>query len=247
MTRRDRVATRRGRLLSLFAPVLLSSVLPARAAAYETVQVSDGGTIQGKVTYQGTVPMKKIIPTKDRETCGATRDEPEIVVGPDKGVQDAIVYLKHVEKGKALEKPAKKPEIVNHGCKFEPHVQAFPVGTVVIVNSDPVMHNTHGFFGKQTAFNVALPVKGQRIEKPLTKPGIVRVECDTHGWMLAWIYAADNPYYAVTRKDGTFSIADVPPGSYSLVVWQENTGETEVPVIVKAKEPAQVTIELKKK
>ncbi len=233
--------------MSVFAPLLLSSVLPARAAAYEVVQVSEGGTIQGKVTYQGTVPTRKIIPTKDRETCGAMREEPEVVVGPDKGVQDAVVYLKAVEKGKALEKPAKKPEIVNHGCNFEPHVQAFPVGTVVIVNSDPVMHNTHGFLGKQTVFNVALPVKGQRIEKPLTKPGIMRIECDTHGWMLAWVYAADNPYYAVTRKDGTFSIADVPPGSYSLVAWQEYTGETEVPVTVKAKEPAQLTIELKKK
>ena len=233
--------------MSVFAPLLLSSVLPARPAAYEVVQVSEGGTIQGKVTYQGTVPTRKIIPTKDRETCGAMREEPEVVVGPDKGVQDAVVYLKAVEKGKALEKPAKKPEIVNHGCNFEPHVQAFPVGTVVIVNSDPVMHNTHGFLGKQTVFNVALPVKGQRIEKPLTKPGIMRIECDTHGWMLAWVYAADNPYYAVTRKDGTFSIADVPPGSYSLVAWQEYTGETEVPVTVKAKEPAQLTIELKKK
>jgi carboxypeptidase family protein len=246
---RDRAATRWGRVVSVFAPLLLSSVLPASAAAYEVVQVSDGGAIQGKVTYQGTVPTRKIIPTKDRETCGATRDEPEVVVGPDKGVQDAVVYLKAVEKGKALEKPTKKPEIVNHGCQFEPHVQAFPVGTIVIVNSDPVMHNTHGFIGKQkqTVFNVALPVKGQRIEKPLTKPGIMRVECDTHGWMLGWVYAADNPYYAVTGKDGTFSITDVPPGSYSLVAWQEYTGETEVPVTVKAKEPTKMTIELKKK
>ena len=90
-------------------------------------------------------------------------------------------------------------------------------------------------------------MKGQRIEKPLKKPGITRVECDAHGWMLAWIYAADNPYYAVTQKDGTFSIADVPPGSYTLVAWHEYTGETEMPVTVKAKETVQLPIELKKK
>jgi len=90
-------------------------------------------------------------------------------------------------------------------------------------------------------------VKGQRVEKPLTKPGMTRIECDTHGWMLAWVYAADNPYYAVTAKDGTFSIADVPPGSYTLVAWQESTGEMEVPVTVKAKEAVQLPIELKKK
>jgi hypothetical protein len=229
--------------------ILIAAVAatPRLAGGYQAVSVTDGGTIKGKVVYQGSVPTKKIIPTKDQATCGEMREEPEIVVGPDKGVQDAIVYLKGVEKGKAMQKPAQKPEIVNQKCVFVPRVQAFPVGTVVIVNSDPVMHNTHGFLGRQTVFNVALPVKGQRIEKPLTKPGIMRVECDTHGWMLAWVYAADNPYYAVTRKDGAFSIADVPPGSYTLVAWHEFTGEMEIPVTVKAKDAVQMPIELKKK
>lgn len=239
--------TRMRHFSTFLVTALAAAAFPDPAKAYQVVTVSDGGTIKGKVVYQGDVPAKKIIPTKDRETCGEARDEPEIVVGADKGVQDAVVYLKGVEKGKPLQKPAKKPEIVNRACRFEPHVQAFPVGTVVIVNSDPVMHNTHGFLGKQTVFNVALPVKGQRVEKPLTKPGIMRVECDTHGWMLAWVYAADNPYYAVTRKDGTFSITDVPPGSYTLVAWHEFTGETPMPVTVKAKDAVEMPIELKKK
>jgi hypothetical protein len=235
------------RASSFLLVVLVGSVTPRHASAYEVVTVTDGGTIKGKVVYGGPVSMKKIIPTKDQETCGQVREQPEIVVGPDKGVQDAVVYLKGVQKGKALEKPAKKPEINNVKCNFEPHVQAFPVGTVVVVNSDPVMHNTHAFHGKQTVFNVALPVKGQRVDKPLTKPGLVRVECDTHGWMLAWVYAADNPYYAVTRKDGTFSIADVPAGTYTLVAWHELTGENEQQVTVKPKEAVQLPIELKKK
>jgi Polysaccharide lyase family 4, domain II len=235
------------RVSRLLLPSLLALAGPLRAAAYEVATVTDGGTIKGKVTYQGQVPTKKIIPTKDQETCGQMREEPEIVVGADKGVQDAVVYLKGVQKGKALEKPAKKPEIVNQKCNFVPHVQAVPVGTIVVVNSDPVMHNTHAFSGKATVFNVALPTKGMRLEKQMNKPGINRVECDTHGWMLGWVFAADNPYYAVTRKDGAFSIADVPPGSYTLVVWQEATGEQEMPVTVKPKEAVDVPVELKKK
>jgi len=222
-----------------------AALLALPAAAYEAVQVSDGGSIKGKVLYQGEIATKKIIPTKDAETCGAMREEPLIVVGSDKGVQDAVVYLKEVQKGAALPNPAKKPEINNHNCQFEPHVQAIPVGSIVIVNSDPVMHNTHGFFGKQTVFNQALPTQGMRIEKPVKKPGMMRVECDTHGWMLGWVYAAEHPYYAVTKKDGTFSIQDVPPGSYTLVAWQEAADPTEVPVTVKPKEATQQTIELK--
>jgi hypothetical protein len=234
------------RASALLLAGIATVLLPSAVSAYEVVQVTDGGTIKGKVVYQGAVPTKKIIPTKDKEVCGDIREEPQVIVGPDKAVQDSVVYLKNVEKGKALEKPAKKPEIVNKDCVFVPRVQAFPVGTVVIVNSDPVMHNTHAFHGKSTVFNVALPLKDQRIERPLKKPGLTRIECDAHGWMLAWIYAADNPYYAVTAKDGAFEIKDVPPGSYTLVAWHEFTGEQEVPVNVKAKETVDVPIELKK-
>ena len=73
----------------------------------------------------------------------------------------------------------------------------------------------------------------------------MRVDCDAHGWMEGWIYVVDNPYYAITSTDGTFSIGDVPPGSYTLVVWQEHTGETEMPVPVKAKGTVEVPVELK--
>ncbi len=221
------------------------SPLPV-AAAYEVVAVPDGGTIKGKVSFLGTAPTKKIIPDKDASVCGGVREDPEVLVGADKGVQEAIVYVKKLDKGKAWKKSAKPPEIVNQNCRFVPHVQALPVGSIVIVNSDPVMHNTHGYFGKATVFNQALPIKGQRIQKPLNKEGLVQVKCDVHGWMLAWIHVADNPYYAVTQKDGTFSIPEVPPGSYTLVAWQEYTGATEVPVTVKPGEAAQVAIELKK-
>lgn len=227
--------------------VALAAAAPLhRTSAYETIDVKDGGTIAGKVVYRGEIGSKKIIPTKDREVCGEIREEPLVVVGTDKGVLDAVVYLKDVARGKALAKPAQKPQIDNVDCQFVPHVQGVPVGSIVLVNSDPVLHNTHGFLGKQTVFNQALPLKGMRMEKPIRKPGMMRIECDTHGWMLAWVYAAEHPYYAVTKKDGTFSIPDVPPGSYTLVAWQEFAGETEVPVTVAPGKTTQQTIELKR-
>jgi uncharacterized protein (DUF2141 family) len=75
----------------------------------------------------------------------------------------------------------------------------------------------------------------------------MRVECDAHGWMLAWVHVADSPYYAITGKDGAFTISDVPPGNYTLVAWQEYTGPVQLPVTVKAKETTSTTVELKKK
>jgi len=232
-------------ITTLFLAVRFPALLSLPAAAYEAVQVTEGGTINGKVVYQGEVATRKIVPTKDPETCGGIREEPLIVVGPGKGVQGAVVYLKDVQKGKGLAKPPKSPEINNLNCQFDPHVQAAPVGSIVVVNSDPVMHNTHGFLGKQTVFNQAMPTKGMRIEKPIRKAGMMRIECDVHGWMLGWVFAAEHPYHAVTGKDGAFSIPDVPPGSYTLVAWQEAADVTEVPVTVKSKEATQQTIELK--
>jgi len=224
--------------------LLLSAVA---AHAYDVINVSNGGTIQGKVSYQGNVPIKKIIPTKDQEVCGAPRNEPQIRVGPDKGVQDAVVYLKAVSKGKAWGKADKTPVLNNHNCRFEPAIQIIRAGDIDILNSDPVLHNTHGFYGRRTAFNVALPNKGDKVRRDLPRPGMVRVECDAHGWMLAHVFVADSPYYALTGKDGSFSIGDVPPGNYTLVVSQNHTGDNEQPVTVKGGESVKLAIEVKKR
>ena len=232
---------------ALLVPVLLAVASPLPASGYEVVAVTDGGTIKGKVVYQGTVPTKKIIPTKDKETCGEIARRARDRRRGRQGRPGRGRLSEGRREGKGAREADEEAGDRQPGVLLRPHVQAFPVGTVVIVNSDPVMHNTHGFYGKATVFNVALPVKGQRIERPLTKPGMMRVECDTHGWMLAWVYAADNPYYAVTRKDGTFSIATCRPAPTRSSPGTSSPARLEMPVTVKAKEAVQVPIELKKK
>ncbi|HXG02610.1 MAG TPA: hypothetical protein VNO23_04235 [Candidatus Binatia bacterium] len=233
-------------IVLVFAAAL---ALVAVAEGYEVVPVPDGGSLRGKVVYPGPPPPpRKVVPTKDREVCGSgVREVPQMLLGPDRGVQDAIVYLRKVEKGKAWDRPPQPPAIDNVKCDFRPHVQVVQPGDIEIVNSDPVLHNTHGFLDRLTVFNVALPNQGQRVRRLLKRPGLVRVECDAHGWMLGWVYVADNPYYALTGKDGSFTITDVPPGSYTLVAWQAYTGPVEVPVTIKPKEVVSLTVELKKK
>lgn len=234
---------------SLSASVILTALLAVAspAFAYEEATVSDGGTIAGKVVFNGTVPTRKIITTKDQDVCGGIREEPEIIVGGDKGVKDAVVYLAEVAKGKPWPTgEAAEPLLDQEKCVFTPRVQVMRPGTLDVKNSDPVLHNTHGFYGKRTAFNLALPNKDQVVQTELQRPGEVRIECDAHGWMLGWIYVVEHPYFAVTGEDGTFSITDVPPGDYVLIATHEFTGPMEIPVTVAAGATADTAIELKK-
>ena len=117
----------------------------------------------------------------------------------------------------------------------------------VIVNGDPVLHNTHTFYGRRTAFNVALPKEGLRIEKDLRRPGIVRVECDEHGHMSARVFVASNPYYSATQDAGAFAITEIPPGEYELVVFQEETGEVRHEVSLEAGQTLSLDVDLANK
>ena len=220
---------------------------PVFMGSYEEVEVSDGGTVQGKVVFNGAVKKKTVLPTKDKRVCGNIRKEPLILVGDGGAVQDSVVYLKGIGSGKAWpEMMTRVPVLDQESCRFQPHVQVVRQGSLDIVNSDPVLHNTHGYYGKRTAFNVALPEQDQKVTKVLKRPGTVKVDCDAHGWMLGWVQVVDNPYFFQTGEDGAFSITDVPPGDYTLVVWQEWLGDTEIPVTVKAGETTALDVDLTK-
>ncbi|MEY9168066.1 hypothetical protein ABIE78_006185 [Sinorhizobium fredii] len=235
------------RFLSKFLGTAAVMMIAPPALSYEVSAVTGGGSIEGVIVYRGDVPTTKIIPTKDVEVCGQPRDEPLIRVGADQAVESAVVYLVDVASGKEWPAPGKTPELNNLKCRFEPQVQVIAAGPLDVINSDPVLHNTHGFYGKRTAFNLALPNKGQRIPVELPRPGTVRIDCDAHGWMEGWIYVVDNPYYAVTGADGKFSITDIPPGDYKLVAVQPFIGPIEMPVKVEGGKATKFDIELKKK
>ena len=220
---------------------------PVFLGKYVEAAVTDGGVVRGKVVYNGSVKKKTVLPTKDKRVCGKVRKEPLILVGDGGAVQDSVVYLKGIASGKPWpEMLTKVPELDQEGCKFQPHVQVARQGSLDIVNSDPVLHNTHGYYGKRTAFNVALPEKDQKVTKILKQPGTVRVDCDAHGWMLGWVHVVDNPYFFQTGEDGTFSITGVPPGDYTLAVWQEWLGETEYPITITAGGTTELDVDLTK-
>jgi plastocyanin len=206
----------------MVATIMVALTATSAQAAYEAVDVKDGGTLTGVVRFAGTPP--KIAPlavNKNREVCGEQKPSEALVVGAAGGVKGSVVLIEGVSKGK---KPTGEVMLDNHKCLFVSHVSAVAVGDKVRVkNSDTILHNTHGFMGKPTVFNLALPNKDQMVDitRRLGKPGVVRVLCDAHPHMFAWMVVHDSPYVAVTDERGSFKIDHIPPGTYKVTMWHE--------------------------
>jgi len=235
----------------LSASLISSALLLARPvlAGYTVVAVANGGTIEGVVKLSGAAPqIAPIEVTKNRDYCGQSIPSPVYSVGKDGGLQNVEVYLKDITKGKALSTDTITISLVNEHCMFNPRVQGANIGQQIKISSnDPVLHSTHpqNASTNATIYNIALPFKGFSVTKPLPAvPGLIKVKCDAHEWMHAWIWELDNPYFATTADNGHFIIKDVPPGTYTLVAWHEAAGEKSTLVTVAAGKTVTADIQL---
>ena len=195
------------------------------------------GEIVGKVKYAGSAPVPaKIAITKDQEICGKVPHVDEsFMVGADKGVKNVVVDIADPKDGKKMTVPPKNPTIDQNGCKFNPRVQIVPAGAPVdIVNSDGILHNIHTFPKNNTPFNKAQPKFKKVMTEKFEKPDVVQIKCDVHTWMSGWVIVAGNPYYALTDDAGSFKIADVPAGTYTLEYWHEKLGKQTKQITVPA-------------
>lgn len=211
--------------------------------SYQPGTVSNGGTIMGVVTFDGEIPdMKKLEITKDPKVCAVSDkyDEALVVSNDGKLVKNTIVYLMDITQGKDFDKDA-KVELDQEECRFNPHVQIVPVGTALtVLNNDKATHNVHiyGTGKNNTAVNKQQTKNRKRMKlKAANMPeGPVKVECDIHGWMAAWIAYVPHPYFAVTNEKGEFKLENVPPGTYKLAYWHETCGNNN-------KAPVAITVE----
>ena len=137
------------------------------------------------------------------------------------------------------------PTINNVGCLFVPHVQIVPTRSQLEIRSeDDTLHSTHSYDDRnRTDFNIAMPFAGMNIRRPLRRPGVVRVECDSHSWMRGWIVVSDD-LGAVSGLDGTFTIGGVPTGTHELSIWHERLVGRSRTVTVTAGLEVQVDFQL---
>ena len=170
--------------------------------------------------------------------CGKTKmTDQEVLVNANGTLKN--VYVRISQGAQPAAAPATPAIVDQSNCMYIPRVVAVMKGQKVLVrNSDPVLHNVHTYVGTATGFNQAM-FKGMKdIEKTFDQVGVTKFKCDVHPWMTGWVGVSDNPYFAVTGDDGSFTLANVPAGAYTVEAWHEKYGSKTVQVTVAAGQPA---------
>jgi hypothetical protein len=211
------------------AGLFLSSlaIVPTVLAQYQVITVGDGGTITGTVKWTGTKPQPVVLPiTKNPDVCAPqgqkTRDLERIIIAPDGAVENTLVYLKGISKGKAMDLPQARRSLDQKNCRYIPHILLVPKGNdLTMVSSDPILHNIH-MTGVQL-YNLPFPIANHPVKRPFQRDGETDLKCDAgHVWMNSVAMTVDNPYYAITDEHGNFKLTDVPPGTYTIEAWHES-------------------------
>lgn len=238
---------RRNFVMSLV--LVLSTGVPMTVSAYEETVVTNGGTVTGTVTFLGDVPAPTAFELwryPDRVYCGALSDgsgyrfmQP-VSVGVQGGLKDVIVTIEGVEKGKSFAFQETKLEA--NICQFVPFVSVVRNHhPLVVKNLDSVSHDLQFYEREQE--HIFIMFHRPALTKLGTSDTIrftgnrrgVTMQCGMHPYMQGHGLAVENPYYAVTGIEGSFSIPDLPPGTYRIRAWHPTLGEQERTVTVAEK------------
>ncbi|GJL80291.1 MAG: hypothetical protein NPINA01_32800 [Nitrospinaceae bacterium] len=179
------------------------------------------GSIKGKISYSNEVKLPKGLKTgKYQKACGPEVPNEKLLVN-DKGLMNVVVSLE----GKKLGGKPGEYVMDQKNCRYEPHVIAMMKDSELkIRSSDPINHNLHTYSFDNDPVNIMFLPNKDDYTHEFEEPEIVKVECDLHGWMSAWIVVTDNSYFDISKKEGSFEIPDVPPGKYTLNAWHEILG-----------------------
>jgi plastocyanin len=216
--------------------LIMTLAIPlAGRGQYKEQSVAHPGVISGTVRFDGPAPAPvTYTPSKDTQVCGTgVHTGDEMLVNSGGGIRNVVVSLTGVTGGIGFER-ASVPMLDQKGCRFQPHIVLIPKGgTLDIMNNDNILHNIRTTSRKNAPFNKAHPRTVRKIRHTFTAaPEKIKVQCDAHSWMSAWIVVQDHPYYAVTDEKGKFTLESVPPGTYTVEFWHERLGARSVTATV---------------
>ena len=220
-----------------------------RRVPYRVVAVDSAGRVEGTVSLRAAPPADTTVALPpEARACGGDSLRLPLVDHSGPLLGDAVVWLDDIRGGKPLPL-ARRYAITSEQCQLAPRVQAALVGGMLNVRSaDPMLHRTRfALAGSRAALaTVEHNDAGQVIpvESVLRQPSRVEVASELYPWMRAWIQVFDHPYFAVTPRDGTYSLDAVPPGRYHLIAWHPRFGTRDTVVTLAAGDTARVEITL---
>jgi plastocyanin len=213
------------------------------AAAWPGV-ASAASTINGTITFAGTVPTMKPLAMDADPACakkhpGKPPVSESLVLGSGNAMGNVLVFVtKGVPAGKTYPAPQKPVTLDQNGCMYVPHVQGIMVGQQYkILNSDGILHNVHSLPNVNPQFNKPMPATMKETTTSFAKPEpVFRIKCDVHPWMVAYIGVFTHPFFSVSGTDGKFTISGLDPGTYEITAWHEVLGTQTATVTVGANE-----------
>lgn len=210
-----------GFVLCMIFPLTLTGY--SQNAPFQVVETGAGkfATLKGAVTFQGEVPAaRRFQAAKDQDVCGSEEHLIEDVRLSEEGrLLDIVVEIKGVEGPREWPTLPEESFLNQEHCRFSPNVVVVPnERKLTIINSDPVLHNINSGF-----FNIAQPLKDQKNDQTIQvdqrrRGKFIRMNCNVHDWMEAWLYVPQSPYYVLAGKDGQFTIDQIPPGDYTVTI-----------------------------
>jgi plastocyanin len=219
--------------------------MPAEGGqAAAPAQVANAGTIMGMVNFEGMKPANQPIDMSEEADCAAVHTGTpmtQTVVGDEGKLGNVIVRIVGAVQGAAA--ASTEAAVMDQvGCEYTPHVITVATGRgVSFKNSDPVAHNVQANPQANRPFNISQPTTMTSAPQRFSAAEVVPVECSIHGWMQGYIGVAEHPYHAASGNDGSFTIANVPPGTYTLEAWHERYGTMTQEVTVEPNGTANVT------
>lgn len=223
-------------LSSIFLAILTVLLFaPGKAAAYQEIEVKNGGTIQGRATIKGETPHPRVyhlVLFPNVEMCSKVDTDDEMnrvlddFIADDKnGLKDVIVSIEHVEAGKPFPDGMKKSiPIKSENCKFTPEANVIQQdGAFTVDNKDSVMHNSQVYQSERGKILLNIPIPAEEISNGTVRfqkdYKIFQMICGMHEFMQTWGFRVQNPYNSQTAENGVYKIDGIPPGDYVVTAW----------------------------
>jgi len=220
------------------------------AASAVAVAGPSGGTVSGKVTYEGTPAKMKPIDMSKEPSCAKMYPSPPlaetVVTGAGSSLENVVVYVSAGAPDEPA--PSTAATFTQKGCRYIPHLLAFQVNQELkITNEDQTSHNIHPLPKLNREWNKSQPPGTPPISEKYDKAEFIPVKCNVHPWMHGTFAVLKNSHFSVTRDGGAFSLANLPPGKYTITAWHESYGDQSQDVTISGTEAKTVNFVFKAK